>query len=178
MPRNYYYFLVVLFLFSCSAPPPEQDTTNDTISVDLYSKTFDDYSLHLQQILGKDTVPVRGVYPGMSFAEVRGVEEASHDETAKGYMRYIINFGLQENVDIEYYFSEDSTLTELYITSYHADSLSREKLLNEMVYYFDHSVEEHKKKDKEYIWEMPDYRIKLFKTGNKRNPNLQLRISE
>lgn len=176
--RNYYCYFIIFFILSCSTPPPKQETSGDTTALNLYSKTFDEYSHQLQQILGKDTVPVRGVYPGMSFAEVRGVEKAGHDETAEGYMRYIINFGLQENVDIEYFFSEDSILTDLHITSYHADSVSRENLLNEMVYYFDHCVEKHEEEDQKYVWELPNYHIRLFKTGNNRNPNLQLRISQ
>ncbi|MCP4520479.1 MAG: hypothetical protein GY827_02090 [Cytophagales bacterium] len=172
--------LCLLLLGSCGSDTIQETETpdDDFFWEDLFAKTLEDYSSNFQKIIASEERSFRGVDLRMSPAEVRGVELATQVETEGNIIRYVEEFSLHENVDIEYYFSENNQqLNEIIVTYYGSSLARRDSLWLEFVEYYDDKLNTHKKRNREVYWltETKDT-LTLLKVGNKRHPNLMLSV--
>ena len=104
--------LLYLLIIGCTSENPSTENTENTDnnSESLFLKLITDYSPKFQKIIGLQKNAFRGVNLGMTKEEVMQIETAKQDEIDEeaGVIRYVVDFSLKENVDIEYYFSSEN----------------------------------------------------------------------
>lgn len=172
-------FLFSMVLFSCidENSVKESQVEEESFWDDLFAKTLEDYSLNFQRIIGPEERTFRAINLGMTQEEVRGLELEKQEEAEDSVIRYVLEFSLKENVDIEYFFSKQNQLKEINVTYYGSSKLAQDSLWNEFIEYYDFKLVNHKKNTKGVYWLMNQKdSVLLQKTGNKNYRNLSLQI--
>jgi hypothetical protein len=172
-------FFFSIILFSCTEEGSVEQNSSDEESFwdDLFAKTLQDYSVKFQRITGPEERTFRGINLGMTQEEVRGLELEKQEEAEDSVIRYVLDFSLKENVDIEYFFSKKNQLKEINVTYYGSSVFSQDSLWNEFIEYYDFKLVDHKKNTKGVYW-LTNQKDSLLlqKTGNKHYRNLSFKI--
>ncbi len=187
MKGLYFYLFIVLttLSWSCEQKKQKGQGHSDNVAADstsneqLFSKEFSQYSEKLQRVVSSDSLMFRNLEFGMTSAEVRWAEkEAKHLETGEDYIAYTLDFGLDESVDLEYYFDSTDHLREVVVTDYFFTRGSRDSSFQEYVEYYDSKLGSHNSiANWNAEWKSGDgYRVRLQKQGVGNNLDLRLRF--
>lgn len=171
--------LLSVVLFSCTEENSTQESPVEEVGFwdDLFAKTLEEYSVKFQRIIGPEERTFRGIALGMTQEEVRGLELEKQEEAEDSVIRYVLDFSLKENVDIEYFFSKENQLKEINVTYYGSSESAQDSLWNEFIEYYDFKLVNHKKNTKGIYWLINQKdSVLLEKTGNKNYRNLSLQI--
>lgn len=170
------YYSCLLLLVACSHHVSiEEVAVEEELAEELFVKTKDEYSSFVQQIIGNDSIGFRGVLPSMTMSEVRGIETAQHEETDSLIVRFVIDDGIENNAELEYYFNDDSVFSKMEMTIFCTRVEARDSLYED---YFRYNKEN---KDVELLEE--GYRIQVdtlnaqvSKEGTEAYPNIFMQL--
>ncbi len=181
----YYCFFVLIFLLAgCFSPvTTENEFQNQGSENDpLLLRTFDEYDERLQKVLLNSTDFFRGITPGMSKADVRGMEKAQFEELeldslGKEILRYSLNFNLRENADIEYFFGLGDSLSLIQTVMYFSAQETRDSVQNDFIEYFDNQYDIVSEDHKIRQWQIDSVlNLVIYSEGDLQHPNLVLKI--
>lgn len=126
----------LLLLVACSQQVSiEEVVVEEELAEELFVKTKDEYSSFVQQIIGNDSIGFRGVLPSMTMSEVRGIETAQHEETDSLIVRFVIDDGIENNAELEYYFNNDSVFSKMEMTIFCTREGARDSLYDDYLRY-------------------------------------------
>lgn len=172
------YSLPVMFFTACntSSSISEIEITELEEPQELFVKTKEEYSNFLQAIVGTDSIGFRGVLPSMSMNEIRGVETATHEETDSLIVRFMIEDGIEQNAELEYYFRTDSIFDHIEVTVYNSSTAQRDSLFTDLYVYLTSNFKTNFLVDS-FTYEVDSLSVLLKKGGTSEFPNIFVEVS-
>ena len=169
---------MTLAFLSCSSEVTiEEVAVEEEIAEDLFVKLKKDYSSFVQAIIGDDSIGFRSVLPSMSMSEIRGVESATHEETDSLIVRFIIEEGIEQNAELEYFFNEDSIFNHLEMTIYNSTIEQRDSLYNDLNMYLNTNFTIHENEGG-FNYSVDSMLVNVKKDGTEDFPNVFIHVKQ
>ena len=169
-------YLCLLLLVACSQQVSiEEVVVEEELDEELFVKTKDEYSSFVQQIIGNDSIGFRGVLPSMTMSEVRGIETAKHEETDSLIVRFVIDDGIENNAELEYYFNNDSVFSKMEMTIFCTRVGARDSLYDDYLRY-NKENKDIELLEEGYSVQVDTLRAQVSKEGTKEYPNIFIEL--